>query len=380
MRYLKIALPFILFPFCLFAQSNYKPSYVVTLKGDTIKGFIDYREWDRTPDTIHFKKMSEDGAIAEYGPKDIAFFNVDGLESFQRYEGPISMDPTAPDEVGIDRDTSFTTVIAFFKVLEKGRNLALYSYKDKLKERFFMGQSPDYFPKELTFRLTRSNTEFTFRRQISATARKIGEWSEDLETLISKSDYIETDILDLLNRINHITKAEYNKSHPGAVGYQLFAGLGLDITSKLPDGQYQYTAAGRHTSVLPVISGGIDLFANPNTRRLLFRFELMVATGSYNTYYYHVEEESFNIVTLSVMPQVIYNVYNGNNFKLFGGIGLGINDYIYAKGAYNPQSFDTSGMLQAGVCLHNRLELFVHYLQDGRGSADTQFGFKYLFK
>lgn len=380
MKYLKTLLILIAFPSFLFAQSNYKPGYVVTLKGDTLKGFIDYREWDRTPDTIHFKKEVEDETIAEYGPNDIVFFNVDRLESYQRYEGPISTDPTAPDQVGIDRDTSFTTAIVFFKVLERGKNVTLYSYKDKIKERFFMGEQPGYFPKELIFRLTRSNTEYTFRRQISAAARKIGEWNDDLETLISKADYIETDILDLVSRINHITKNEYKKSHPAAIGYQLFAGLGLDITNKLPDGQYQYTSAGRHTSVLPVISGGIDLFANPNTRRLLFRFELLAATGTYSAYFYRVEERSFNIVTLSVMPQVIYNIYNGNNLKIFGGVGLGINDYIYSKGIYNPQSFDTSGMLQAGVQVSNRVEMFVHYLQDGRGSADTQFGLRFLFK
>ncbi|MFB9843461.1 hypothetical protein [Mucilaginibacter ginsenosidivorans] len=368
----------LLIPFLSNAQSNYKPGYVVTPQGDTIKGFIDYREWDMTPDTIHFKKTIGDNNFVEYGPNNITFFNVDGLESYQRYEGPISTDATAPDQVGIDRDTSFTTAIVFFKVLEKGKKLALYSYKDKIKERFFMGEQPGYFPKELIFRVTRSNTEFTFRRQISAAVRKIGEWNEDLETIISKADYLGTDILDVFNRINHITKAEYNKSHPRAVGYQLFAGLGLDITNKLPDGQYQYTSTGRHTSVLPVISGGIDVFANPNTRRLLFRFELMIADGSYTANYYGTLK-SFNITTFSLVPQVIYNIYNGNNLKLFGGVGLGLNDYVYEKGAYNPQSFDTTGMLQAGVQLHNQLELFAHYLQDGRGSADTQFGVKYLF-
>lgn len=380
MKFFTIVLILALYPAIIFAQTNFKPGYVVTLKGDTLKGYIDYREWDITPDTIHFKKTTGDGAITEYGPKDIVFFNVSGLESYQRYEGLISTDPTAPDQVGLDRDTSFTTVVVFFKILEKGKNLALYSYKDKLKERFFIGQSPDYFPRELTFRLTRANTEYTFRRQISAISRKIGEWNEGLETIISKSDYIETDILDLVNRINHITKAQYKQNHPGAVSYRIFAGLGMDITKKLPDGQPQLMATGTHTSTLPVVSGGIDLFANPNTRRLLFRFELLATTGTYSTYYYHVEERSFNIVTLSVMPQVIYNIYNGNNFKIFGGVGLGVNDYIYSKGIYNPQSFDTSGMLQAGVQVSNRVEMFVHYLQDGRGSADTQFGFKYLFK
>jgi len=41
----KLLLIFILLPFISTAQTNYKPGYVVTLTGDTLHGFIDYKEW-----------------------------------------------------------------------------------------------------------------------------------------------------------------------------------------------------------------------------------------------------------------------------------------------------------------------------------------------
>jgi len=36
-------------PAVLFAQSNFKSGYIVMPKGDTVKGYIDYREWDNNP-------------------------------------------------------------------------------------------------------------------------------------------------------------------------------------------------------------------------------------------------------------------------------------------------------------------------------------------
>jgi hypothetical protein len=40
----KVLLAVILLPAFSYAQSNYKPGYVVNLKGDTLRGFIDCRE------------------------------------------------------------------------------------------------------------------------------------------------------------------------------------------------------------------------------------------------------------------------------------------------------------------------------------------------
>ena len=44
-----------LLPLLSIAQANYKSGYVVTLKGDTLRGYINYKEWGRNPKDIDFK-------------------------------------------------------------------------------------------------------------------------------------------------------------------------------------------------------------------------------------------------------------------------------------------------------------------------------------
>lgn len=46
---------FLLLPACAFGQQNYQPAKVTTLAGDTLRGFINYRGWDRNPRVVSFK-------------------------------------------------------------------------------------------------------------------------------------------------------------------------------------------------------------------------------------------------------------------------------------------------------------------------------------
>src|ERR1700754_3018582 len=85
-------LAFILLPFFSIAQSNYKSGFVVNLKGDTLHGFIDYKEWDNNPGDITFKKDLKGDKSANYSTKDAAAFTITGLEQYKRYILPISTD------------------------------------------------------------------------------------------------------------------------------------------------------------------------------------------------------------------------------------------------------------------------------------------------
>src|SRR5579872_618234 len=109
----------LLIPFVSSAQSNYKPGYVVNLKGDTLRGFIDYQEWDANPEVITFRKAS-DGQSTKYGVNDISSFSVDKLEAFVRYSGRISTNPTDPGKVVTDaeskQDTGYRAATVFLKV------------------------------------------------------------------------------------------------------------------------------------------------------------------------------------------------------------------------------------------------------------------------
>jgi len=138
----KAILAVIVLPTLSYAQSNYKPGYVVDLKGDTLKGFIDYREWHSNPNSINFKTTIDDAKPHQYTLAEVAFFAINKFETYVRYTGPVSMDAIDVGHMAYSRDTSMSMVTAFFKVLQKGKNLALYSYTDGLKSVFILPRLP----------------------------------------------------------------------------------------------------------------------------------------------------------------------------------------------------------------------------------------------
>ncbi|MBS1524591.1 MAG: hypothetical protein JST19_03015 [Bacteroidetes bacterium] len=374
------------------AQSNYKPGYVVKLNGDTVKGFIDYREWEFNPDAISFKQSVADDAAKTYGVNDIKYFSVDGLDSFILYNGLITADSTDPNKLSqmgfFERDTSVKQVTVFLKVLEKGDRLALYSYKDDLKMRFFVGENPGYAPRELIYRFVRLGSENTYRKQLSAEAYKYSELNDKLIPYIAKADYSLDDILTIVNKINHITNAQYAKTHYKGSSVDIFAGAAVNVNTTAPSSSAAFATAGggSNTSYMPAFFAGLKFFANPATRRLQLRLELSDALSSYKSLYtakvypYKPTEASFNSNALSASLQIIYNFYNAANFKVYGGVGYVISAYSFSNSYLGTQNHDgsesdiaandpyffvhqnTTFLLKAGVQLSSHFEVFANYL------------------
>jgi len=383
-------------PIFVSAQSNYKPGYVVNLKGDTLRGFIDYREWGTNPDAIDFKKSLTDQG-SKYGAGDIAAFGIDKLESYKTYTGPISTD-AVNDVSPSERDTSYRNATVFLKVLEKGDKLALYSYKDELKIRFYISETPNYKPVELMYKVTTTNTEYTFRKQLSGAAARYNELTDNLIAQIGRSEYYESDILDIVSKVNHIDKIEYAKSQYSGSSLNFFAGAGANVNTTSPSTESPfYTAGGRsNTSYLPAIFVGMNFFANPATRKLQFRLELSDAQSEYKYLYtskvspYVPTEASYNETALAASVQLIYNFYNKENFKVFGGVGLTImhcsfsNNYLGSQShdgsesdieANNPYFFFTSNdafVIKGGVQFSKHFEFFANYLN---GISTTNGGY-----
>src|SRR6201999_1234299 len=72
------------------AQSNYKPGYIIDLKGDTIKGYINYHEWDENPGMVSFKNTT--GNVQEYNPQTCGSFAVTGFEYYEKHIVKVSRD------------------------------------------------------------------------------------------------------------------------------------------------------------------------------------------------------------------------------------------------------------------------------------------------
>jgi len=216
MRYLYTLLAACLLPFLALSQSNFKPGYAVSLNGDTLKGYIDYREWLNTPKTIRFK-ADINGPEKKLSAADTKYFNVNNWESYGRYVGKISLDKNDEFFMLNERDTTFRHDTVFVKILQQGPNMSLYSFSDRIKTRFYYSDKDSPEPQELVYRLYydsnvvtmnkgRTVNESTYMKQLYNLAIKYNVLDDKLQRMIEELRYHKYYILKVVNKINGIKK------------------------------------------------------------------------------------------------------------------------------------------------------------------------------
>jgi Outer membrane protein beta-barrel domain len=392
----KALFAFLLMPLFSLAQSNYKPGYVVNLKGDTIHGFIDYQEWDSNPNSINFKTARDNKKSQSFSPADIVYFNIGDVETYQTYTGKISMDGTNVSNLS-ERDTSFKIQSVFLKILQKGTNLELFSYTDNIKSRFYIGEAPNYIPVELQYHVyadanaknsSGTITENTYMKQLFALANKYNAMDDELEKTFQDENYSSWLILKITNKINKTSKSEYKKNNKVNSGIKFFANAGVNITNISPGISSPYADAGgkSSTSYGPTAGFGIAVLANPNTGKLQLHAEVTVSSASYNSLYenkvspYIGVKASFNALIIALAPEVVYNFYNTDSFKFYGGVGFAIGYNNCSNAVFGPQNpadsfygtetnnlyyfrkVETSFVLKAGVQFSRKWGVFVDYI------------------
>ncbi len=397
-----------LLPLFSLAQSNYKPGIVVTLKGDTLHGFIDYKEWENNPESINFKPALSEAA-QQYTPNEISYFQVGQLEAYKGYNGPISMDATNIGRLSSGKDTSFKTAVVFLKIEQDGKFITLYSYTDDLKRRYFVAEKTNNNPFELVYRTyvdadKTYNTvnETKYKGQLIYLSSKYNRNTDELRTTIEGSGY-DQDLVNIVSKINDSAK---QATHHTKSSISFYAGIGSGISSiKPPDNYNFYSANDSYVySYLPRVSFGINAYANPEVGRLVFKGEIALSANAYKTYfnqYFYSNNKSYislNQYTVSLDPQVLYNIYNSERFKFYleAGVSLNFSKYnnnnLYSAGGTDPEpnfieltnSWFTVP-LSAGVTLNNKIGIYVSYIipsvfsGNGFTYSSTQFGLTYTF-
>lgn len=394
---------FIACPIFLYAQSNFKPGYVVTLKGDTIKGEIDYREWDNNPESIRFR--SADSKVQSYTTADITYFNIEHFEIYQRYTGPISRDETNNNRVTGGRDTSFIVKDVFMKVIQTGKIVNLYSYTDAIKPRYFYSDpATGNTVQELIYRvyynsntggnIQKSNTtvEATYLQQLTAIALKANLLDDRLQATIDGTEYTQPGLLKIATRMNGYTKAQITITQPdnNNDSFDLYAGLGLNVTTTKSFDGYRNPIGNPYTSVLPRAVFGLVTYLNPNTRRLQFSVELSATDIKYKNSYGNTNY-SFDQLITTLTPAVSYNIYNGKNFKFYASLGLGLSKYTHLNKKfvrndgtaipmdYFPflfRGFNNAITYKAGFLIHKKIQVYAEHLYGNPISGGSVYGIK----
>jgi len=394
------------------AQSNYHAGYVLKNSGDTLKGYINYREWVQSPKTIDFKANKNDKNEIEFTPQTIKGFQIDGMETYISYSGIISTNKiTFPDlPEGLDTGKEQSTI--FLKQVTTGKYITLYYNGDELKTRLFIAEK-NAIPVELNYYVYYGDDKKVINSHVynGQLLLYINKFCPDNNKLISDAEkvkYEEVYLEPLIDEINNSNGKSNNIKK--AISSRLFVGIAVNSTKTEVDNVNYVDAIIHSTSVSPKINFGIDVFNNPHIQQLIFRAELSLsyiaprlkypstATAANSDYIYE-----FNQYTAAITPQIIFNVYNSDSFKFYLDAGFSFNFSAYSNNKliiqygdattvnkpYILQSYWSNFPLQAGVVLNKKMEIYFNYTPYASYTKYTEFyasnqsmnlGFKFFLK
>ncbi|WP_426669647.1 hypothetical protein ACPPVU_00090 [Mucilaginibacter sp. McL0603] len=355
-------------PTVVFAQTNFHQGYVVKTNGDTVKGYIDYREWSESPISVDFKATKDDQQTQQFDPTTARGFGVNGMETYITYTGLISNDLNHFPNLAPKLDTSKIQASIFLRLVTAGSHLSLYSQADGRKFRYFVTEA-NGTPVELKYtqyynEQHQSVERAFFRGQLIV---YINQYTPGNTKLIDEAGTIafeQDQIEKIVYKINGDTVARAN-GHIEKSRFRWFLG-----------GSFSYAQEKYESGVfnaIPRINFGFDAFDNPNVQQWVFRVTAGLSYINAKTSYYTstgaVAIATFDQASFSIGPQILYNLYNRDNIKVFVGGGANLNfsayssDPTYVNGykLVDPGVFWYNLPITAGVAVNKKFEVAFSY-------------------
>jgi hypothetical protein len=373
---------FFLVPMLLQAQSNFKKGYVVNNNLDTLRGLINYLEKSNNPSTLQFKRTL-DSRAENFDLTSAKGYSIISLESFERFAVNLSQGSGGLSRLSYGPDTALVRNTVFLKVLQKGKNVSLYSFTDDVKTRFYLLDKDAQEPEELISSIYLINESGKtkvidrYKRQMVASMMKHQAYSAADERRLGSLVYTSPALLSEVSKING------QKTEKGKAPYRFFVGAGLSVNRTNYSGDSQFNTPGvtNKTSYTPMITAGIDLLANPNIGKLIYRleFSFLMVKGDIRTIkvepIYAYRNHTFEGLSLGLTPQVFYNFYNAPTLKVYAGIGVGLHLSKYnnnqtatkviatdvlriEKDRTELESYHIAPAVTAGIVLSKKFEVF----------------------
>jgi hypothetical protein len=374
--------------FCqLNAQKNYKQGLVVLSKGDTLHGWIDYRNWKVNPESIRFKKDSLSEGFQKFTLEDITMFQITGSDMYIRAIVKKDMLPVVLSALrSLPPDSTITDTV-FLRTIVTGKVLNLYELVDFKAHYYIQDNSKEYI--ELIYKryLNESGTGLItsnlYRNQLDkyATDQKA---DEKVVRKIGRIAYNEQEIAPVVTALNKISGGVAYTSNYNKKSYvSFFAGAGGMYTHLKFSGENN-TLSGMDfkSKIVPVITAGMDVFALRNLRDLALRVQVSYSSTEYkasktttsafptipgDTLEYDIKQNNF---TPSI--GLFYNIIRKENFRYYLGAQLGLTISSYpinrlTRFAYNGKSVTDNYLdyekqwiivnIQTGAVINNKLEI-----------------------
>lgn len=376
---------FTLLPFLSYAQSNFKPGYVITNSGDSVRGFINYKEREQNPTSVSFRPTNN-GSAHIFSISEAKAYGLDGLEQYERHVVDISSSKDALKDLSVGLDSTSLRDTVFLKVIQAGNKVTLYAYSDHIKLRYYIKEHDSAEPYELVYTSYRVDETGKvedynkYIRQLTVLLLANHLYTPGNQAKLQSMTYNKSSILNIVSIIND------KKIEKGMNSARFFVGAAFNTSMAGYSGQSAFNVPGftNKRSYAPMITAGIDLFANPHIGRMIYRAELSFTSAKSDIYAPHTDptvdykEHFFDSYSLILTPQAIWNFYNSNPLKVYIGAGVAINYSKYLNNEMQTKLAHTGELriekendfnytyfapqLSAGFVVRKRFELFSNYI------------------
>ena len=398
------------------AQSNYQKATIITNNSGKLNGWVNYKEWNQSPTTVSFKPDLQNAEVRKYTVKEISYLEVENMEYYERFYVSISTDKIGPlSELSYGPGNAAIHDTVLLKIIQKGKSVDLYSYRDNIKNRYYIKEQGKDNPVELIYKKyvdTRNSSNVVtvgeFKNQLIEAAKNSKVNTSNLLDLLLATEYEESDIARITDLINGGKGQAFPLNKPSMTTF--YAGIALSSSKATYDGDNALANNPTNkTSYFPKLTLGIDFRRNPFIGKLIFRFDLSFTGANYEIS--KIVEgtgkttHSFNQYTGSLSPQVIYNFYNSDKLKVNAGVGFSLNLSQYSNNKrrfdnfQNPawsnedkvklRSFWIALPVRLGAVFNKKYEVYAQYNYPFSGVTNylnysisvksLQVGFNYLF-
>ena len=246
-----------LLPTLAFGQKNFQPARVTTLAGDTLRGFIDYKGWDKNPHSIVFKPDLQ-APSQTFRPLDIKGFRVSG----EQYVGSAVMVDTSPtnlDALTVSPTPVLRTDTTFLRAVVTGSR-SLYRYKVDGREYLYTEQQGKF--DLLIFKRYKPSSMYTIVRTNNTYQEQLAKYLADCPAMETKSKLL----LYTINNIQRLFEAYYAcTSQPAVfrrkkVAYQAGVLLGTTRTTLQFESAYAYLIPSLNTLTTYGPTGGLYFY------------------------------------------------------------------------------------------------------------------------
>ncbi|OQP46823.1 hypothetical protein A4H97_04680 [Niastella yeongjuensis] len=343
----RIALLFLL-GLCLqvSAQKNYQRGLVVLTNGDTLKGWIDYRNWHVNPTSFGFKQDSLGDNVRQFTTTDISFFQVAGDKYLKAF---ITKDMLPVDFGNLASDSAENqqTDTAFLRVLVEGPVLNLYEVYD-FKPHYYIQDSTKSY-RELTYKCSwdevnnRVKTRNYFHSELIAYLTLQPRYDKKLTHQIEHMGYTDKEIAKAVAALNGLTgQSVPYVSNNNKKSLSFYAGAGAIYSTMTFSGDDPYLKAFDFDwKTTPAIMAGVELFSVRNFSELSFRLEVAYSSIGYktdnlvkrsgsgtDTVHYEIKQRNF-----TPSATVLYHIVRKEKFRYYIGAQFAVNISRYPANA-----------------------------------------------